>query len=149
MAHVRISVQQYPAGVVVATKTNKQRLPTDPLTQHQLHFHTWHLLNKRLHCGCMRRSYTLREPFVSAHSAELLHPRGPLSASVSDGWGIGPGIRDFVYLPGAVHNLPRYISSCVFTGFIFKILWDIFISDGRGSRWGNTNPDRNCLCNLS
>jgi len=46
MAYVRISVQQHPAGAVVATKINKQRLPTDPLTQHQLRFYTWHPFNK-------------------------------------------------------------------------------------------------------
>lgn len=53
-AYARISVQRYPAGAA-APKINKRRLPTDPLTEHQLHFYTWHLFNKRLHCGCMRQ----------------------------------------------------------------------------------------------
>ena len=63
---------------------------------------------------------------MSAHRAELLHPSGPLGASVSDGWVTGPEITDFAKLPGVVHNLSHYIPSGVFTGLIFKILKDSF-----------------------
>lgn len=76
MASVRISAQQDPAGMA-NPKINKQRLPTDPLTQHGWRFHTWHLANKRFLCGCMRWLCTLCEPFVSAHSSELSHPTDP------------------------------------------------------------------------
>lgn len=84
MAPVRISVQRDPAGMA-NPKINKRRLPTDPVTQHRLRFHTWHLPNKRLLCACMRPSCTLREPFVSAHSAELPHPSDSHRAPLPDG----------------------------------------------------------------
>lgn len=121
MASVRISVQQDPAGMA-NPKINKQRLPTDPLTQPQLRFHTWHLSNKRLLCGCMRPSCMLREPFVSAHSAELPHPSDPHGASLPHGWGIGPGIMDIACLPGGVRSLSHHSPSWAFTRLIFKLL---------------------------
>lgn len=123
LSPVRISVQQDPAGMG-NPKINRQRLPTDPVTQHGLRFHTWHLCPKQGLCGCDRARS--RSPLCVLTGLSP-HPSDPHHASPPHGWGKRPGIRDIACLPGEVHDLLHHRPSCAFARSIFKFFKGSFI----------------------
>lgn len=123
MAPVRLSVQQDPAGMV-NPKINRQRLPTDPVTQHGLRVHAWHLCPKRGLCGC---DCACSGSPLCVLTALSPHPSDPHHASPPHGWGKTPGISDIACLPGGVHDLLHHRPSCAFARAIFKLFKGTFI----------------------